>query len=42
MERKSTAKLSELLEIEQQVQEKWEKEKLFEEDALPDGWKSAE
>ncbi|XP_041358320.1 leucine--tRNA ligase, cytoplasmic-like [Gigantopelta aegis] len=42
MERKSTAKLCELLEIERQVQEKWYKERIFEEDAPPKGSKSAE
>lgn len=37
LERKSTAKLTELLQIEQKVQRKWEEEKIFEEDApLPE------
>ncbi|XP_067663552.1 leucine--tRNA ligase, cytoplasmic-like [Haliotis asinina] len=37
MERKSTAKLSELQQIEKEVQAKWEKLKIFEEDAPPSG-----
>jgi leucyl-tRNA synthetase len=35
--RKSTAKLSEILEIERQVQERWDAEKIFEEDAPQPG-----
>lgn len=40
--RKSTAKLSEILEIECQVQERWEAEKIFEEDAPLPGTPDAE
>lgn len=41
LERKSTAKLTELLQIEQKVQKKWEDEKIFEEDAPLPGSKEA-
>lgn len=41
LERKSTAKLTELLQIEQKVQKKWEEEKIFEEDAPLPGSKQA-
>lgn len=41
LERKSTAKLTELLQIEQKVQRKWEEEKIFEEDAPLPGSKEA-
>ena len=41
MERKSTAKLDELLSIERQMQERWEKEKIFEADAPNKGSKDA-
>lgn len=41
LERKSTAKLTELLQIEQKVQRKWEEEKIFEEDAPLPGSKQA-
>lgn len=41
LERKSTAKLTELLQIEQRVQKKWEEEKIFEEDAPLPGSKEA-
>ena len=41
LERKSTAKLTELLQIEQRVQKKWEDEGTFEEDAPPPGSKEA-
>ena len=41
VERKSTAKLDELLNIEKQVQEKWDKEKIFEVDAPAPGGKDA-
>ncbi|XP_076467867.1 leucine--tRNA ligase, cytoplasmic-like [Babylonia areolata] len=37
MDRKSTAKLSEILAIERKVQERWEQEKIFEEDAPQPG-----
>ncbi len=37
MERKGTAKLRELLEIERNIQEKWEKEQVFSVDAPPPG-----
>ncbi|XP_048776266.2 leucine--tRNA ligase, cytoplasmic-like [Ostrea edulis] len=40
-ERKSTAKLTELLQIERRVQKKWEDEKVFEEDAPLPGTKEA-
>jgi leucyl-tRNA synthetase len=40
-QRKGTAKLRELLEIEQQVQKKWETEKVFEIDAPTPGSKEA-
>lgn len=36
IERKSTAKLDEILNIEKQVQEKWARERVFEEDAPND------
>ncbi|XP_005104027.1 leucine--tRNA ligase, cytoplasmic [Aplysia californica] len=41
LERKSTAKLDELLSIEKQMQEKWETEKIFEVDAPKPGSKDA-
>lgn len=41
LERKSTAKLTELLQIEQKVKKKWEEEKIFEEDAPLPGSKQA-
>lgn len=41
LERKSTAKLDELLSIERQMQERWEKEKVFEVDAPKQGSKDA-
>lgn len=37
IERKGTAKLNEMLDIERQIQERWKKERVFELDApLPD------
>lgn len=33
--RKGTAKLNELLEIEQRVQQKWDRQKVFQKDAKP-------
>ena len=39
MERKSTAKLTEIREIEKRVQAKWQQEKVFEEDAPADNSK---
>ncbi|XP_062608750.1 leucine--tRNA ligase, cytoplasmic-like [Saccostrea cucullata] len=41
LERKSTAKLTELLQIEKRIQKKWEDEKVFEEDAPLPGTKEA-
>ena len=40
-QRKGTAKLNDLLEIERQVQERWKKEKVFEKNAPPLGSKEA-
>lgn len=37
MERKSTAKLTEIVNIEKQMQKKWEQDKIFEEDAPSPG-----
>ena len=39
--RKSTAKLNEILAIERQVQERWEAEKVFQEDAPQPGTSAA-
>lgn len=41
MERKSTAKLDELLQIEREVQRQWEEKKLFEVDAPEPGTEAA-
>lgn len=41
VERKSTAKLSEILEIERRVQERWQSERIFEEDAPQPGTPAA-
>ena len=41
VERKSTAKLTEILDIERQVQQRWEAEKIFEEDAPKPGTPAA-
>ena len=41
-ERKSTAKLDELLDIERQMQEKWDTQRIFEVDAPRPGDKDAE